>query len=111
MSATRTAQAYPETQHLAAALGVVILAIAVMLVLAFGVLAAPKATVVVAGRGRRRRPVRPRRRAPTRRTSRACAAGRRSRITAPISDAGERPRSRRPSRSARRSNRLQPAPK
>jgi hypothetical protein len=45
MSATRTAQAYPETQNLAAALGVVILAIAVMFVLAFGVLSAPKATV------------------------------------------------------------------
>ena len=45
MSATRTAQAYPETQNLAAALGVVILAIAVMFVLAFGVLSASKATV------------------------------------------------------------------
>ncbi len=45
MSATRTAQAYPGNQNLAAALGVVILAIAVMLVLAFGVLTASKATV------------------------------------------------------------------
>ena len=45
MSATRTAQAYPGNQNLAAALGVVILAIAVMLVLAFGVLSASKATV------------------------------------------------------------------
>ena len=45
MSATRTAQAYPETQHLAAALGVVILAIAVMFVLAVGVLSASKASV------------------------------------------------------------------
>ena len=45
MSATRTAQAYPGTQQLAAAFGVVLLAIAIMLIVAVGVLATPKASV------------------------------------------------------------------
>ena len=45
MSATRTAQAFPGTQQLTAAFGVVVLAIAILLVVTFGVLAAPKATV------------------------------------------------------------------
>jgi hypothetical protein len=45
MSATRTVQAYPGTQQWGAALGVAILAAAVMVVLAIGVLSAPKATI------------------------------------------------------------------
>ena len=60
MSATRTAQAYPGNQNLAAALGVVILAIAVMLVLAFGVLTASKATVSTPASGAAPAAVRPR---------------------------------------------------
>lgn len=45
MSASRTIQAAPGTQQMAAAFGVVLLAIAVTLVVVFGLLAAPKAVV------------------------------------------------------------------
>jgi hypothetical protein len=51
MSATRTAQAFPGTQQLAAAFGVVLLAIAVTLVIVFGVLATPKAAVTAPAAG------------------------------------------------------------
>lgn len=50
MSASRTIQAAPGTQQLAAALGVV-LAIAAILVLVFGILATPKAAITAPAAG------------------------------------------------------------